>query len=135
MLACHLLPVERMSDFITRRRSIEQSPFFAVVSHCPLPQLSGHELAIQTLHRLDRLSDEGIEIPKNLRSRVWATACSFSSAGEDRQITRLPWLAGLLLSEGILPTELDGLPTELIKQLNQLAQMESETIKNSQLSD
>ena len=129
MLACHLLPVESMSAFISRRRSIEVSPVYAVIAK-PEPR-NGLELAIQTLNRLDRLSAEGVPVHCNLRSKVWATACTFAAISSEEKLARAPQLAGLLLSEGVLPIEVEGLPEGVLQQLAKLAELEAESIKIS----
>lgn len=133
MLSCHLLPVESMTEFITRRRSVEQQPAFAVISR--VEQRSGLELALQALRRLDRLTVEGVELPQNLRSRVWATACSFAAISSNEKLGRAPHLAGVLLSEGVLPTELDGLPKGILSELAALAQIEAESLRRSSNSN
>lgn len=133
MLACHFLPVESMSEFMVRRRTVESVAAYAVVARAE--PLSGLELALRTLNRLDRLSAEGVRVHSNLRSKVWATACGFASAGSEERSARAPRLAGLLLSEGVLPAETEGLPEGVLRQIAALANLEAESTKVSTLTD
>lgn len=122
MLNMGVVPVETMSNFLERRHASDSGPVTAVVQWTSVR--SGLLLAREALACLDDQAGQGAQIDRNLRSRVWATACALASMASNGALGEVPGLAGVLLSDGPLPAENEAMDQELFDLLVQLAQTE-----------